>query len=36
MKTAYVAERSAQGRVPKGIRAAGVRTIRDLFDKLFA
>ena len=36
MKTAYVAERSAQGRVPKGIRAVGVRTIRDLFDKLFA
>jgi DNA repair protein RadA/Sms len=35
MRTAYVAERSASGRVPKGVRAVGVRTIRDLFIRLF-
>lgn len=35
MSTAYLAERSVPRRVPKEIRAVGVRTIVDLFEKLF-
>jgi DNA repair protein RadA/Sms len=36
MHTAYVAERSAKGRVPKGVRAVGVATISELFQRLFS
>ncbi len=35
MRTAYVAERSAGGRVPRGVRAVGVRTVREMFDVMF-
>jgi hypothetical protein len=36
MTTAYMAERGVPRRMPAGIRAVGVRTIADLFDRLFA
>ena len=35
MKTAYLAERTVPKRVPKGLRAIGVRTIGDLFERVF-
>jgi DNA repair protein RadA/Sms len=35
MTTAYMSERAIPSRVPKGIRPAGVRTVSDLFAKLF-
>jgi len=35
MATAYLAERSVPRRAPKEIRVVGVRTIRELFDRLF-
>jgi DNA repair protein RadA/Sms len=36
MTTAYLAERAVPKRVPKGLRAVGVRTIADLFERVFA
>ncbi len=36
MRVAYVAERGVPKRVPSGIRAIGVRTVRDLFERVFA
>ena len=36
MTTAYLAERAVPKRVPKGLRAIGVRTIGDLFERVFA
>jgi len=36
MSTAYMAERGVPKRVPSGGRAVGVRTIHDLFSKLFS
>jgi DNA repair protein RadA/Sms len=35
MTTAYLAERAVPKRVPKGLRAVGVRTIGDLFEQVF-
>ena len=35
MSTAYLAERTVPKRVPKGLRAIGVRTIGDLFERVF-
>ena len=35
MTTAYLAERAVPKRVPKGLRAIGVRTISDLFERVF-
>src|SRR4051812_1009128 len=35
MTVAYMAERGVPRRAPAGIRAVGVRTIADLFDRLF-
>ena len=35
MTTAYLAERTVPKRVPKGLRAVGVRTIGDLFERVF-
>jgi DNA repair protein RadA/Sms len=35
MTTAYMSERGIPSRLPKGIRPTGVRTISDLFGKLF-
>ena len=35
LTTAYLAERSVPRRLPQGIRAMGVRTIGDLFERLF-
>ena len=35
MTVAYMAERGVPRRTPAGIRAVGVRTIADLFDRLF-
>jgi DNA repair protein RadA/Sms len=35
MTTAYMSERAIPSRLPKGIRPTGVRTISDLFSKLF-
>ena len=35
MTTAYMSERAIPSRLPKGIRAAGVRSIAQLFDQLF-
>lgn len=35
MTTAYLAQRGVPKRVPPGIRAVGVRTIRELFERLF-
>ena len=36
MATAYLAERAVPARVPRGLRAVGVRTIADLFERVFA
>jgi DNA repair protein RadA/Sms len=36
MTTAYLAERAVPKRVPKGLKAVGVRTIADLFERVFA
>ena len=36
MSVAYVAERGVPKRPPAGIRAVGVRTVRDLFERVFA
>jgi len=36
MTTAYMSERAIPSRLPKGIHPTGVRTISDLFAKLFA
>jgi DNA repair protein RadA/Sms len=35
MKTAYMSERAIPSRLPKGIRAAGVRSVAELFGQLF-
>jgi DNA repair protein RadA/Sms len=35
MGTAYLAERAVPKRLPKGLRAVGVRTIADLFRLVF-
>jgi len=35
MTTAFLAERAVPKRVPKGLRAVGVRTIADLFERVF-
>ena len=35
MTTAYLAERSVPPRLPKGLKAIGVRTIADLFERVF-
>jgi len=35
MTTAYLAERAVPKRLPKGLRAIGVRTIQDLFERVF-
>src|SRR5471032_1315445 len=35
MTTAYLAERTVPKRVPKGLRAIGVRSIGDLFERVF-
>jgi DNA repair protein RadA/Sms len=35
MKTAYMSDRGIPSRVPKGIRAASVRSVSDLFGQLF-
>ena len=35
MTTVYLAERIVPKRVPKGVRAVGVRTIADLFERVF-
>lgn len=36
MTVAYMSDRGIPKRVPSGVRAIGVRTIADLFDRLFA
>jgi DNA repair protein RadA/Sms len=36
MHTAFVAQRSAKGRVPSGMRTTGVATIGEMFARLFA
>ena len=36
LTSAYLAERSVPTRVPKGLRAIGVRTIGDMFERVFA
>jgi DNA repair protein RadA/Sms len=36
MTSAYLAERAVPRRVPKGLRAVGVRTSADLFERVFA
>ncbi|MDF1501495.1 DNA repair protein RadA [Roseisolibacter sp. H3M3-2] len=36
MTVAYVAERGVPRRAPAGIRAVGVRTVRDLFERIFS
>jgi DNA repair protein RadA/Sms len=36
MTTAYMAERAVPRRVPGGLRAVGVRTIADLFERVFS
>jgi DNA repair protein RadA/Sms len=36
MTTAYLSERAVPKRVPKGLEAVGVRTIGDLFERVFA
>jgi len=35
MTTAYLAERAVPKRVPRELRAVGVRTISDLFERVF-
>jgi DNA repair protein RadA/Sms len=36
MTTAYMAERAVPRRIPGGLRAVGVRTIADLFERVFS
>jgi hypothetical protein len=36
MTTAYLSERAVPARVPKGLRAVGVRTIAELFERVFS
>ncbi|MDQ6737229.1 MAG: DNA repair protein RadA [Gemmatimonadota bacterium] len=36
MGNAFVAQKSASGRIPKGVRATGVATVGDMFRKLFS
>ncbi len=36
MRTVYLAERAVPARVPKGLRAVGVRTIAEMFERVFA
>jgi hypothetical protein len=36
MSNAFVAQRSAGGRIPKGVRATGVATIGEMFKRLFS
>ncbi len=36
MSTAFLAERAVPARVPKGLRAIGVRTIGEMFERVFA
>ena len=36
MTTAYLAERAVPTRIPKGLRPIGVRTIGDMFERIFA
>jgi DNA repair protein RadA/Sms len=36
MTTGYVAERGVPRRAPSGIRAVGVRTVRELFERIFS
>ena len=36
MGTAYLAERAVPARVPKGLRAIGVRTIAEMFERVFS
>ena len=36
MTTGYVAERGVPRRAPSGIRAVGVRTVRELFERVFS
>ncbi|MEO8944872.1 MAG: DNA repair protein RadA [Gemmatimonadaceae bacterium] len=36
MSNAFVAQRSASGRLPKGVRATGVATVSDMFKRLFS
>lgn len=36
MCNAFVAQRSASGRIPKGIRATGVATVSEMFRRLFS
>jgi hypothetical protein len=35
MTTAYLAERTIPKRIPGGLRPIGVRTIADLFERIF-
>jgi hypothetical protein len=35
MTTAYLAERAVPKRIPRELRAVGVRTIADLFERIF-
>jgi DNA repair protein RadA/Sms len=35
MRTAYLAERGVPRRVPDGMQAVGIRTVRELFERLF-
>jgi len=35
MTTAYLAERAIPKRVPSGLRPVGVRTIAELFERIF-
>ena len=35
MTTAFLAERAVPARIPKGLKAVGVRTIADLFERVF-
>jgi DNA repair protein RadA/Sms len=36
MRNAFVAQRSASGRVPKDVKAVGVATIAEMFKRLFS
>ena len=36
MTTGYVAERGVPRRAPSGIHAVGVRTVRELFERIFS
>ena len=35
MTTAYLAERAVPKRLPRGLRAVGVRTLAELFERIF-